>query len=251
MHTRTHTHTHPLLLLPNMRMSCSMLCKWVCPCILRLFPRGSMCISYWILISGPCSCLQSNRYFIAHRKSSVTGYHILLAPWTITIAMSENMMIDWNCLCDYNHCLTISLSLSLSPMSPFSALFAPSCRHALCPMRHSISNFSTNDQSIFDESGMTFTDTHIDNRADCMQLTNTNPNCIQMKSEPSGASSPDSSAETSTVGPDDCAACGRLIQVSRLSHSPFGLFGWVTHNHRSIDRPLAIYGRAKCRTRRS
>lgn len=60
---------------------------------------------------------------------------------------------------------------------------------------------------------MVYTDAHIDNRIECSQLTNSNKNCIQMKSEPSGASSPESSAEISTVGPDDCAGCGRLIQV--------------------------------------
>lgn len=74
-------------------------------------------------------------------------------------------------------------------------------------------SYNTNERTIFDKSGMVYTDAHIDNRIECSQLTNSNKNCIQMKSEPSGASSPESSAEISTVGPDDCAGCGRLIQV--------------------------------------
>lgn len=76
---------------------------------------------------------------------------------------------------------------------------------------------------------MAYTDTHIDNRPDCMQLTNNNPDCIQMKSEPNGASSPDSSAaDTSTGGPDDCAACGRIIQV-RHTHM------YIVYDHFLID----------------
>lgn len=68
-------------------------------------------------------------------------------------------------------------------------------------------------RSIFDESGIGYTDTNIDNRIECTELANSGKTYVQMKSEPAGgASSPESSAEIG-VGPDDCAGCGRLIQV--------------------------------------
>lgn len=78
-------------------------------------------------------------------------------------------------------------------------------------MSHS---FETTDRSIFDESGIGYTDSHIDNRIECTELGSSGKTYVQMKSEPiGGVSSPESSAETSG-GPDDCAGCGRLIQVN-------------------------------------
>lgn len=74
-------------------------------------------------------------------------------------------------------------------------------------------SYETADRSIFDESGIGYTDSHIDNRIECTELVNSGKTYVQMKSEPGGgASSPESCAETSG-GPDDCAGCGRLIQV--------------------------------------
>lgn len=79
-------------------------------------------------------------------------------------------------------------------------------------------SYETADRSIFDESGIGYTDSHIDNRIECTELGNSGKTYVQMKSEPTGgASSPESSAETSG-GPDDCAGCGRLIQVNGHKH---------------------------------
>lgn len=74
-------------------------------------------------------------------------------------------------------------------------------------------SYETTERSIFDESGIGYTDSHIDNRIECTELGTGGKTYVQMKSEPSGGgSSPESSAETGG-GPDDCAGCGRLIQV--------------------------------------
>lgn len=74
-------------------------------------------------------------------------------------------------------------------------------------------SYETTERSIFDESGIGYTDSHIDNRIECTELGTSGKTYVQMKSEPSGGgSSPESSAETAG-GPDDCAGCGRLIQV--------------------------------------
>lgn len=52
------------------------------------------------------------------------------------------------------------------------------------------------------------------NRGDCSEgSSGISGSCLQLKSEPlGGPSSPESSSELLT-GPDDCAGCGRLIQV--------------------------------------
>lgn len=75
-------------------------------------------------------------------------------------------------------------------------------------------SYEPSDQSIFDESGIGYTESHIDNRIECTDLGNSGKTYVQMKAEPTGggASSPESSAEIGS-GPDDCAGCGRLIQV--------------------------------------
>lgn len=49
----------------------------------------------------------------------------------------------------------------------------------------------------------------------CTDLQSGNDNgstCIQLKSEPHGPSSPESTSDLLS-GPEDCAGCGRLIQV--------------------------------------
>lgn len=74
-------------------------------------------------------------------------------------------------------------------------------------------SYETPERSIFNESGIGYTDTHVDNRIEYTELGNSDKRCVQMKSEPcGGASSPESSADI-VNGPDDCAGCGRLIQV--------------------------------------
>lgn len=80
-------------------------------------------------------------------------------------------------------------------------------------------SYDTTDRSIFDESGIGYTDSHIDNRIECTELVNSGKAYVQMKSEPAGgASSPESSADIGG-GPDDCAGCGRLIQVNEQADS--------------------------------
>lgn len=83
-------------------------------------------------------------------------------------------------------------------------------------------SYETPERQIYDESGIHYTDAHIDNRLECTELPNSGKNCVQMKSEPSGgASSPESSAEIANIGPDDCAGCGRLIQVRCIYHNKY------------------------------
>lgn len=74
-------------------------------------------------------------------------------------------------------------------------------------------SYDTTDRSIFDESGIGYTDSTIDNRIECTELANSGKTYVQMKSEPAGGASSPESAETGG-GPDDCAGCGRLIQVN-------------------------------------
>lgn len=78
-------------------------------------------------------------------------------------------------------------------------------------------SYETADRSIFDESGIGYTDTHIENRIECGELINSGKTYVQMKSEPAGGASSPESAELGG-GPDDCAGCGRLIQVQHLLH---------------------------------
>lgn len=79
-------------------------------------------------------------------------------------------------------------------------------------------SYDTTDRTIFDESGIGYTDSHIDNRIECTELVNSGKTYVHMKSEPGGgSSSPESSAEIGG-GPDDCAGCGRLIQVNRAKN---------------------------------
>lgn len=79
---------------------------------------------------------------------------------------------------------------------------------------------------MYDESGLNYSD-HVNNQTDCTDLGGsgggggiggisgngaTPSSCLQLKAEPlGGPSSPESSSEP--MGPDDCAGCGRLIQV--------------------------------------
>lgn len=54
------------------------------------------------------------------------------------------------------------------------------------------------------------------NRVLCTDVTTTNNNPhnrYQFKSEPNGSSSPESACETVNT-PEDCAGCGRIIQVN-------------------------------------
>lgn len=90
-------------------------------------------------------------------------------------------------------------------------------------------SFETPERSVYDESGLNYND-HVNNQTDCTDLGSggggglaggiggvsgnggTPSSCLQLKAEPlGGLSSPESSSET--LGPDDCAGCGRLIQV--------------------------------------
>ncbi len=50
-------------------------------------------------------------------------------------------------------------------------------------------------------------------RIECTEMRSGGTSCLELKSEPMGPSSPESSSEILT-GPDDCAGCGRLIQVT-------------------------------------
>lgn len=82
-------------------------------------------------------------------------------------------------------------------------------------------SYETPERTIYDESGIAYTDAHLDNRLECTELQSGGKSCVQMKSEPSGgASSPESTAETTNLGPDDCAGCGRLIQVCNFVLPP-------------------------------
>lgn len=89
---------------------------------------------------------------------------------------------------------------------------------------------------MYDGSGLNYSD-HVNNQTDCTDLSGgsggggggggigsvsgnggTPSSCLQLKAEPlGGPSSPESSSEP--MGPDDCAGCGRLIQVRS---------GWIT-----------------------
>lgn len=83
--------------------------------------------------------------------------------------------------------------------------------------QQSFNSYETTERSIFEESGIGYTDSHIDNRIECTELGNSGKTYVQMKSEPSGGgSSPESSAAETGGGPDDCAGCGRLIQVFKI-----------------------------------
>lgn len=63
---------------------------------------------------------------------------------------------------------------------------------------------------------MGYTDSHIDSRLECSETQSGGTSCIQMKTEPlGGPSSPESTSETN-AHPDDCAGCGRSIQVSQV-----------------------------------
>ncbi|KAJ6644577.1 Protein apterous [Pseudolycoriella hygida] len=79
-----------------------------------------------------------------------------------------------------------------------SPIFNESCR-----------SYETPERTIFDESGMGFMDSS--SRVECTEMRSGGTSCLELKSEPIGPSSPESSSELLT-GPDDCAGCGRLIQ---------------------------------------
>lgn len=86
-------------------------------------------------------------------------------------------------------------------------------------------SFETPERSVFDESGLNYAD-HTTNQTDCTDLgsggglggivnssNSGGASCLQLKAEPvGGPSSPESSSEP-PCGPDDCAGCGRTIQV--------------------------------------
>lgn len=55
-------------------------------------------------------------------------------------------------------------------------------------------------------------------RIECTEIRSGGTSCLQFKSEPQRPSSPESPSDLS-LGPDDCAGCGQLIQVNRLSES--------------------------------
>lgn len=63
--------------------------------------------------------------------------------------------------------------------------------------------------SVFDDSGLGF----LGGRDLCSDLQSEG-SCLQLKSEPHGPSSPESTSDLLS-GPEDCAGCGRLIQVRR------------------------------------
>lgn len=78
-------------------------------------------------------------------------------------------------------------------------------------------SYETPERTIYDESGMGYTESHIDSRLECSETQSGGTSCIQMKTEPlGGPSSPESTSETN-ANPDDCAGCGRSIQVSWAS----------------------------------
>ncbi|XP_037046639.1 protein apterous-like isoform X1 [Bradysia coprophila] len=79
-----------------------------------------------------------------------------------------------------------------------SPIFNESCR-----------SYETPERTIFDDSGMGFLDSS--SRVECTEMRSGGTSCLELKSEPMGPSSPESSSEILT-GPDDCAGCGRLIQ---------------------------------------
>lgn len=82
-------------------------------------------------------------------------------------------------------------------------------------------SYETPERTIYDESGMGYTESHIDSRLECSETQSGGTSCIQMKTEPlGGPSSPESTSETN-ANPDDCAGCGRSIQVSRATVAPF------------------------------
>lgn len=73
-----------------------------------------------------------------------------------------------------------------------------------------IFSFETPERTVFDESGLSYLDS---GRDICTDIQSGGTSCLQLKSEPLGPSSPESTSELLT-GPEDCAGCGRLIQVS-------------------------------------
>lgn len=71
-------------------------------------------------------------------------------------------------------------------------------------------SYDTSDRAtVFDESSINYSD---GSRNDCTELVGNISGGIPLKTEPCPPSSPESSPET-LPGPDDCAGCGRLIQV--------------------------------------
>lgn len=63
------------------------------------------------------------------------------------------------------------------------------------------------ERTVLDDSGLGFLGRDL-----CTDIQSDSGSCLQLKSEPHGPSSPESSSELLT-GPEDCAGCGQLIQV--------------------------------------
>lgn len=70
--------------------------------------------------------------------------------------------------------------------------------------------------AVFDDSGLGYLDSGRDMCTTELQ-TGTGASCLQLKTEPMGPSSPESTSDLLLAGPDDCAGCGRMIQVCDIS----------------------------------
>ena len=84
-------------------------------------------------------------------------------------------------------------------------------------------SFETSDRTVFDDSALNYLDnttsssnnSNNNNRGICTDTQSGGTSCLHLKSEPlCGPSSPESTSELLT-GPEDCAGCGRLIQVKK------------------------------------
>lgn len=89
-------------------------------------------------------------------------------------------------------------------------------------------SFETPERSVYDDSGLNYSD-HANNHTECTDLGNGNSgsgcssgsggigsnsaSCLHLKAEPMGGPSTPESTSELQIGPDDCAGCGRLIQV--------------------------------------
>lgn len=85
---------------------------------------------------------------------------------------------------------------------------------ALAVASRMIYSYETPERAVaFDDSGCGYLDSGRDMCTSELQ-TGGATSCLQLKSEPMGPSSPESTSELLlNGGPDDCAGCGRLIQV--------------------------------------
>lgn len=166
------------------------------------------CVGFSLRPTSESRCDRHPNSFIMHPGESVRVRNCTLAYKHTALALERY-------LCDFNR----ATNFTFTPHSRTENR-VPSSN---CALRVSgsvvlasrmIYSYDTPERAVaFDDSGCGYLDSGRDMCTTELQ-TGGVTSCLQLKSEPMGPSSPESTSELLlNGGPDDCAGCGRLIQV--------------------------------------